>query len=493
MTDDLSRRDFLQLAASGAVLAGFASSNVRGQVNALHEPTALQGLPAFDGSLTDQLTSRELAATDRGGLVRHLPRAVLYPGSVEDVARMVRYAHAKRIPVVMRGRGHSAYGQTLSDGGIVIDSSTLNQVVQVTGNTIEIEAGASLGTLSRAAFEAGLRVPVMSGCSMLSVGGWISVGGIAGESFRQGAFIDQVIELQLVTGSGHLVTCTDRHEPELFAMALAGMGQCGIIVAAKFRLITAPEQATFRTIDYASLESFLADQQRFAANDRLDSLWATISRRADGSWRYPVTIGRYGALDEDADPSSVVGDIARGRTATAVRLQYRDIVPPPLAAATTRRPVNAPAGSLNGSKLVRQPAMCVFLPASVVSEILTPLLSSPSDSAGISIIECVALNADRFRRPLFRLPREERVFSCWILRTANPDSGPSLQSQLAVNARFLKRALAMGAVRYPPFGGITAPADWRIHYGENLYRRFAHAKQKYDERGILTPGARIFA
>ena len=491
MSDELTRRDFLQLAASRAVVSGLVCSRVCAQPGSARESFALESLPTFDGSLKYDPGSLELAAVDRGGIVHRLPIAVLYPESVDDVVRMVRYAHSKRLPVVMRGRGHSAYGQALAEHGIVIDSSTLNQVVGISGNTIEVEAGATLGTLARAAFDAGLRVPVMSGCAMLSVGGWISVGGVAGESFQQGAFIDHVVELQVVSGDGRLITCSDLQGRELFTMALAGMGQCGIIVRAKFRLTPAPEQLTYRTIDYTSLDAFLAGQQRFVANDRLHSLWATITRRDDGSWRYPVTVGRYGTFD--SDPLKVLGGFSRDGVGDSVRLNYRDTVPPPSIARPSRRQVEIPGEGLTGSRRKSQPALCLYFPASVAREVLAPLLSSPQDSAGISLIECVALNSNRFRRPLFRLPRAERIFSCWILRSAIADSGPSLQSQLDVNARFLERALLLGAVRYPPFGGLTTPEDWRAHYGKSLYQRFANAKLKYDERGILTPGARIFS
>lgn len=492
MSDKLTRRDFLELAASGLVLSGLGGSNCRRQLGATQQSSALQGLPALDGSLVYEHTSLELAATDQGGIVRRLPRAVLQPGSVEDVARMVRYAYEKRLPVAMRGRGHSAYGQTLVDGGIVIDSSTLDKVVRVSGKAIEVEAGASLGTVVRAAFDAGFLVPVMGGCSTLSVGGFISVGGVGGGSFQHGAFVDHVVELQVVTGDGRLITCSDRRERELFAIMLAGMGQCGIIVRTKLRLSPAPEQITSRTITYESLEPFLGDQERFAANDRLDSLWTAIRRRDDGSWKYQVTVGRRGAADEDADPLPLIGDVSRGRVAASVRRMYRDMVPLPSAAPASRRQVDAPTGASIRGKVVGQPGLCVYLPASAAREIMAPLLASPSDSAGISNIECVALNANRFHRPLFRLPSEERIFSCWVLRTAYADSGPSLQKQLEVNAKFLARALLMGAVRYPPFGGMTTPADWRAHYGESLYRQFAAAKQRYDERGILTRGAGIF-
>jgi len=492
MSDELTRRDFLQLAASGAGLSGLGGWNLRRALDNIQQPSALQGLPALDGSVVYEHTTLELAATDQGGIVRRLPRAVLQPGSVEDVVRMVRYAHEKRLPVAMRGRGHSAYGQTLVESGIVIDSRTLDKVVSVSGRAIEVEAGASLGTVVRAAFDARSLVPVMSGCSILSVGGWISVGGIGGESFRHGAFVDQVIELHVVTGDGRLIRCSDTHESELFAMVLAGMGQCGIIARAKLRLSPIPEQITSRTITYESLEPFLGDQERFAANDRLDSLWTAIRRSDDGSWRYEVTVGRRGAADEDTDPLTLIGDISRGRAAASVRRMYRDMVPPPSAAPASRRQVAASNGALIGRKGDGNPALCVYLPASAAREIMAPLLSSPSDSAGISTIECVALNANRFHRSLFRLPGEERVFSCWVLRTAYADSGPSLQKQLDANARFLEKALALGAKRYPPFGGMTTPADWRLHYGDRLYRRFAAAKQRYDPRGILTPGAHIF-
>lgn len=124
---------------------------------------------------------------------------------------------------------------------------------------------------------------------------------------------------------------------------------------------------------------------------------------------------------------------------------------------------------------------------------LRELRDSPTDLAGVTSIECSGLDTRRFQRPLFRVPSEERMFAVWLLRTAFADSGPSLQSQLDANAKLLERALALGAKRYPPYGGIASPADWQHHYGGPLYRRFAAAKQRYDPKRVLTPGPNIFA
>lgn len=473
-------------------MAGLGAGGCGRQPSDSPQSGPLQGLPKLDGSIDYELTILEPAAVDQGGIVRQLPRAVLRPESVGDVARIVQYAHERNLPVAMRGRGHSAYGQTLVEGGVVIDSSSLDRVVGVSGNAIEVEAGASLGTVVRAAFEAGLAPPVTSGCSMLSVGGWISVGGVGGASFQHGAFIDHVIELQVVTGDGRVITCSAGREPELFAMTLGGMGQCGLIVRAKLQLTTAPGQFTSRTIEYDSLEAFLGDQERFVDIEEIHRLWTAIRPRNNGSWRYQVTVGRRGAADEDTDPLPFLGDVSRGRLAMAVRRVYRDMVPPPSIAPTSLRQVNPATGAAEGRRIVGRPALCVYVPASRAREIMAPLLASPSDSAGISAIECVAFNSKHFRRPLFRLPSERRVFSCWALRTAYADAAPALPRHLEANATFLERALNMGAVRYPPFGGMTTPPDWRAHYGESLYRRFTAAKRRYDPRGILTPGAGIF-
>lgn len=492
MTEDMTRRDFLHLAASGVAVAGLGGEGFG------HEPIdspqfgPLRGLPKLDGPIDYELTILERAAVDQGGIVRQLPRALHTPKSVGDVARLVQYAHEKTLPIAMRGRGHSAYGQTLVERGVVIDSSSLDKVVGISGNTIEVEAGASLGTVVRAAFEAGLAAPVMSGCSMLSVGGWISVGGVGGASFQHGAFIDHVIELQVVTGDGQVITCSAGREPELFSMMLGGMGQCGLIVRAKLQLMAAPGQFTSRTIDYDSLEAFLGDQEKFVDMDELHSLWTAISPRSDGSWRYQVTVGRRGAVDEDTDPLPLLGNVSRGRVGRAVRRLYRDMVPPPSVAPASLRQLNPVTDVAPGRRIVGRPAMCVYVPASRARELMAPILASPADSAGISAIECVAFNSQRFRRPLFRLPSESRVFSCWALRTAYSDSAPDLPRQLELNSTFLKRALDVGAVRYPPFGGMTTPSDWRAHYGDSLYGRFAAAKRRYDPRGILTPGAGIF-
>ena len=78
-----------------------------------------------------------------------------------------------------------------------------------------------------------------------------------------------------------------------------------------------------------------------------------------------------------------------------------------------------------------------------------------------------------------------------IVAMAAPRELLAPQAPLA-NAAFLTRAIAKGAKRYPPYGGVVTPAEWRVHYGDALYRRLADAKRTYDAHSVLTPGPNIF-
>ena len=471
----MQRREFLELTGSALVAPALQ------QTAQLPEPPRLDGSLAYDG------VSLQAAATDGGGFTQRLPRVVLKPGSVDDMARMVSYANHHRLTVAMRGRGHSVYGQSLAPRGIVIDSRSLG-AVRMVGKTLEAEAGASLGDAARTALDAGFALPVMSPCTMLSVGGFLSVGGESLGTRRHGAFVDQVAELDVVTGTGQLVTCSATQEPDLFDLVLAGMGQCGIIVRARLWVLPAPAQTATRTLTYSSLESFVHEQMRLATDLRIDHVSGQILPGPGGSWRFLTTVTTLGVEGPAPDPADWLQEYSPRHLSDLTRSPYRSYLlgaePPSAAAARDGDP--AP------QVLHPQPSLAVWLPARAGHELIRILLATPRATAGVTSMLCRALPTGVFHRPLFRVPEEATMLAFWLRRAVVPGQGSSLEFQLDANARFLERALALGAKRYPPYGGAASPADWRKHYGENLYRQLGAAKRRYDPRNVLTPGVRIF-
>jgi FAD/FMN-containing dehydrogenase len=501
MACELTRRRFLRRVVRAGILGSLAAPRFSSAAGAFEQPFAAGDLANLDGSLVYDAETLGQASSDYGRVVLRRPRAVLRPGSVQDVVRAVQYAHRHRLPVAMRGRGTSRYGLPLVDGGIVIDSRSLNKVGGITNGSIEVEAGSTLVSVAQAALDTGSRLPVTifaGGGSQLSVGGFLSVGGQSIGSLRLGAFVDNVRELSVVTGDGRLVVCSETRETELFEMMLAGLGQCGIIVGAKFPLVPAPEEVVTRRISYDAIEPFLENQERLLAEGGPDLMSGAIRRLPNGGWEYVITIGLFGAVAAKVDPAVFIPSNGSARVSEPIRRTYRS----QFLGEASSAPVKTSSASTGTARAeptaptarptVAEPSLAVWLPASSARELIASLLSSPQNTAGITSIECTGLNTEKFRRPLFRVPSEPRMFAFWTLRSVLADSGPNLETQLAVNADFVRRAVSKGAKRYPPYGGMTTPDDWRLHYGEALYRRFAAAKDKYDPRGILTPGPHIF-
>lgn len=62
---------------------------------------------------------------------------------------IVSYARKYGLKIAMRGQGHSLFGQALVEGGIVIESSTLNAVRLQSDDVVDAQVGALWGDVAR--------------------------------------------------------------------------------------------------------------------------------------------------------------------------------------------------------------------------------------------------------------------------------------------------------------------------------------------------------
>jgi len=252
MNKQSSRRKFIKAAVGAATVIGF-NLHTRSWVTQAQAATRpFAGVPKLDGVLLFDEVSRKAIAVDGGNLFHRVPAAVLRPGSVQDVIKMVQYANQHSLKVAIKGQGHSRYGQTQAEAGIVIDSSTLNAVQAPATESVDAQAGALWGQVVGVTLGKGLTPPVLLDFMGLAVGGTLNAGGLGDTSQHYGAQVDNVTELDVVTGDGRFVTCSADRDSELFNMVLAGLGQCGIIVRARIRLVPAPSHVLLHNLDSPS-------------------------------------------------------------------------------------------------------------------------------------------------------------------------------------------------------------------------------------------------
>src|SRR5277367_6632654 len=191
--ESISRRAFVGSVATAFAVSGqlafpqSVSSTEQERIRRSLVGRLSASLPSFDGIFVfDQSVCRAMA-TDYGHYIHHMPLGALFPKSVTDVQKAVRYANSKHLKLTMRGTGGAAYGQSQVKGGIVIDSSTLSHIAWVTGDTIDAGPGALWKEVAEFTTTRQMTPPVVPDSLYISVGGTLNAGGIGETSYRLGA------------------------------------------------------------------------------------------------------------------------------------------------------------------------------------------------------------------------------------------------------------------------------------------------------------------
>ena len=95
------------------------------------------------GSVSNEEPILQEASQDFGRIQLKKPALVVRPSSSEDVVQVVRFAAAHHLPLTIRGGAHSQSGQSLNDGGLILDIKSLNRIVAIDASqeTVLVEGG----------------------------------------------------------------------------------------------------------------------------------------------------------------------------------------------------------------------------------------------------------------------------------------------------------------------------------------------------------------
>lgn len=217
----LSRRDFLQVAAT----AGVATA-----VSPAGRP---RGLPSIDRD-----------GTSVNDVHSHLNptrvRAILQPQSIDGVQAAVRAASAEGRALSVAGGRHAMGGQQFAEGGTLIDMSRLARVLEFdrVNGEIEVEAGIQWPGLYKYLTDSQQRwafVQKQTGADNLSIGGALAAN-VHGRGLKLAPFVGDVAAFTIVGPDGLAHRCSRTENSELFRAAIGGYGLFGVIVTARLRL-----------------------------------------------------------------------------------------------------------------------------------------------------------------------------------------------------------------------------------------------------------------
>lgn len=140
------------------------------------------------------------------------------------------------IPAVGNRR---SYGDAaLNGGGRVIDMTRLDRMLAFDAETgvLEVEAGAQIGAIAAAFAPRGWLPAVMPGTGLATVGGCIAQDVHGKNHHHAGSFCEHVTSIRLRTAKGVQEVGPEKNEA-LFRATAGGLGQTGVILSAKLRLM----------------------------------------------------------------------------------------------------------------------------------------------------------------------------------------------------------------------------------------------------------------
>jgi glycolate oxidase len=176
------------------------------------------------------------------------PVAVVRPGTEGEIARILKVAARRRIPVVPRGAGTSLTGAVVLEGGIVIDMQRFNRTLKVDPVNwyVQVEAGVVLDDLNEGLREHGFFFPPDPASSFIcTVGGAIAEGSGGMRCVRYGTMRDWVLALRVVLPNGRVATfgeplAKNRVGYDLVHLMIGSEGTLGIVTEAHLKILPLP-------------------------------------------------------------------------------------------------------------------------------------------------------------------------------------------------------------------------------------------------------------
>jgi len=252
--------------------------------------------------LEDLTRQPRRALTGFGQAVRSAA-TVVEPKDTQELREVLVQANDKGWSVAFRGAGRSYGDASLNAGGLVVSMVKMNRILAwdpATGH-LETEPGVSIEDIWRTVLKDGYWPHVVPGTMSPTVGGCVAMNVHGKNHFCQGSFGDHVVEFELMTPQGDLLTCSREAHSDVFHAVIGGFGMLGVTTRIRLALKKVHSgRLSVTGITVRSLESlFTQFKKRETSSDYLVG-WLDAFARGQSLGRGVIHAARY--LDQGEDP-----------------------------------------------------------------------------------------------------------------------------------------------------------------------------------------------
>ncbi|MCB0949883.1 MAG: FAD-binding protein [Mycobacterium sp.] len=231
-----------------------------------HKPTRVDDAEDLVATLrragvvdVDSSARRRAEYSTDASLYRVVPDVVVFPTEPDEIAAIVGMARSLGVPITARGAGTSIAGNAVGPGIVLDFSRHLHRIGEIDGGsaTAIVQPGVILDDLQRAAAPHGLRFgPDPSTHSRCTIGGMIGNNACGSRALGYGRTADNIVELEVVTGTGELLRATRGAGPG----ASATLSELDGVITSRLGLIRTEFGRFTRQVSGYSLEHLLPER-----------------------------------------------------------------------------------------------------------------------------------------------------------------------------------------------------------------------------------------
>ena len=188
------------------------------------------------------------------------PFLIVYPSSTEEVSKIAKICHERRIPITGYSGGTSLEGHfSATRGGICIDFGRMDKILQLHKDDLDVIVQPAVGweLLNEELAKDGLFFPPDPGPGAM-IGGMVSTGCSGTNAYRYGTMKDWVLSLTVVMADGTIIKTRQRPRKssagyDLTRTFIGSEGTLGLVTEATLKVTVKPKSesvaiATFPTV-----------------------------------------------------------------------------------------------------------------------------------------------------------------------------------------------------------------------------------------------------
>ena len=190
------------------------------------------------------------------------PFVVVYPATTEEVSKVMKVCHTRKLPVTAYSGGTSLEGHFApTQGGVCLDFSRMDKILATHKKDLDIVVQPAIGweDLNEELGEDGLFFPPDPGPGA-KIGGMVGTGCSGTNSYRYGTMREWVISLTVVLADGTIIKTRQRPRKssagyDLTHLFIGSEGTLGLVTEATLKVTVKPASSSVAVATFPSIHA----------------------------------------------------------------------------------------------------------------------------------------------------------------------------------------------------------------------------------------------